>query len=193
MNPLLIASLLSAAPGLLSSLFGGGGSQEKLRKQLLQLYSPENLGRQTNLLYNQALGSPAFAQGQAGIAAGANQSAADVARNLGASGIGMSGTGAIIPALKSSLIGQGLGNLRTSAYQGAQNQAQNMIQQRAGALTGTAGPSQSQQLFGGGLEALLPLLMQYLQKSQGGGGSFAGYLNQRPGLPGASLLSALNP
>ena len=69
MNPMVLASLLSFAPGLLSGLFGD--PQAKLRKQLMQLSSPAYQGRLTQQNYQQALGSPAYAQGQQAITAGA--------------------------------------------------------------------------------------------------------------------------
>lgn len=175
MNPLLLSGLLSLAPGLLSGLFGGD-PQKKLRKQQMQLLSPQNLAQQTNTLYNQNLASPAYAQAQGTIAAGANQTANDVAGRLAQAGIGSSGTGAILSSLTPSLVGSQLGQLRTTAYGSAQNQAQNLIKQQLEVLQGTSGPSQTRQLFGAGLDTLGPILMQYLQGLQG-----------RQGLPNQTL------
>ena len=118
------------------------------------------------------MGSPAYQQGLGTIAAGANATAANVARQLGASGIGATGTGAILSSLGPSLVGGQQAGLRTAAYTGAQNQAQSQIAQQIAALTGTSGPSQSQQLFSGGLEAFLPYLQSLLGSRLGGPGYF---------------------
>src|SRR3972149_6575921 len=162
----LLAALMSFAPSLLSKLFGGD-PQRKLRQQIQALVSPASVGRLTGQFYQQALGSPAFAQGQRQIAAGANLASADVARNLAARGIGTTGTAAVLSGLTPSLVGAQQAGLRTAAQQTAQQQAQQSIQQQIAALTGTAGPSQTQQLFGVGLEAFIPYLMQLLQGGQG--------------------------
>jgi len=172
MNPLLLSMLMSFAPGLLGSLFGD--PQAKLRQKLMQLQNPGYQSGLINQFYQQALGSPAFSQGQGTILAGANAAQGDLARSLGARGLGTSGIGAIAPALIQSGIGGQLAGLRTQAYQGAQGQAQNSIQQQIAALTGTAGPSQGRQMFGVGLEAFQPFLQKFLQTKYpgyfGGGG-----------------------
>jgi hypothetical protein len=163
MNPLLLASLFSLAPGLLSKLFGGGGSNEKLRAEIARLTSPGNVGNVTGQFYQQALGSPAYSEAQGAIATGANQTANQVASSLAQRGIGTTGTGAILSSLTPSLVGSQQAGLRTAAYQGAQSQAQASIQALINALMGTRGPSQSSQLFAGGLSALGPLLEAWIK------------------------------
>jgi hypothetical protein len=166
-NPQLLAALLSFAPGLISSLFGS--PQAKLRNQVKKLTSAQNVGATTNKFYQNAISSPAYSQAQGAIAAGANQAGNNVASSLAARGIGTSGTGAVLSGLTPSLVGSQTAGLRSSAYQGAQNQAQNSIEQQIAALTGTQGPSQSSQLFGVGLEAFLPYLQAMLARGGGGG------------------------
>jgi len=167
MDPTIIASLISLAPALLSGLFGGN-PQKKLQKKINRLLSPENQKALTNQFYQQALGSPAFSQAQGQIATGANQAGSDIASSLAQRGIGTSGTGAILPGLISSLVGSQQAGLRTSAFQGAQQQAQNTLQQQIANLQGTSGPSQTQQLFAGGLDALGPILAQYFSQQKQG-------------------------
>lgn len=166
MPPFLINALMSMAPALLSGIFGNPA--QKYRKQVASLTGPQNVGKLTNQFYNQAIGSPAFSQAQGAIAGGANQAGGNIASSLASRGIGTSGLGAILPGLVSSMVGNQQSGLRSSAYQGAQGQAQNSIQSQLEALTGTQGPSQTQQYAAGGLEALLPLLQHLL--SQGGAG-----------------------
>lgn len=178
MNPMLLSMLMSMAPGLLSSLFGD--PKKKYLKQVGQLTSPQNVGRQTDQFYQQAIASPAFSQAQGSIAAGANQASNQVAANLAARGIGTTGTGAVLSGLTPSLVGSQQAQLRTSAHTSAQEQAQRAIQAQLAALGGSQGPSQTQQMFGVGLEAFLPYLTSLLQ-SRGGGGGMMGPTMGQPG------------
>lgn len=174
MNPLLLSALFSAAPGLISSLFGQGADpQAQLRKQLMQAIGSQ--GNLTNQFFQQNLASPAFSQGQQQIAAGANATAGQLGASLGARGIGTSGSGAILSSLIPSIVGSQQGQLRTQAYGAAQQQAMNQIQQQIAALQGTSGPSQTRQLFGAGLDAFGPMLQQWLRsKYPSGGMNFGG-------------------
>jgi len=158
LNTLLLPALLSMAPGLISSLFGS--QQKKLMKQIRKLSASQ--GGLAEKYYQQNLASPAYSQAQGTIAAGANATGSNIAQQLGASGIGTSGTGAILSSLVPSIVGQQQAGLRTSAFQGAQGQAQNEIQQQIQALLGSQGPSQTQQLFGAGINAFAPYLQNYL-------------------------------
>lgn len=158
------AALLSFAPALLGKLgLFGEDPQKKLRRELLKVQSPENMTRLIQQYYQQASSSPAFAQAQGTIAAGANQASNNVAANLAQRGIGTSGVGAVLSGLTPSLVGSQMAGLRTSLYQGAQNQAQSTIEQQIKALLGTSGPSQNQQLAGAGINSLAPFLQSYLQ------------------------------
>ena len=165
MNPLLLSGLMSFGPALLSKLFGGNEAAE-LRKKIVQLTSAGNLNRLTTDFYRQAISSPAYSQALGGIATGANLTAGNVARHMGQSGIGASGTGAVLSSLTPSLVAGQTGRLRTGAYDFAGQQAQQAIQAQVNALLGTYGqPSQTQQLFGAGMNAFQPMLMAWL-KSQ---------------------------
>lgn len=159
MNPLLLSALLSGAPGILSSLFGGD-PQEKLRKQLMQVIGSQ--GNLTNQIFQQNLASPAFQQGLQQIAAGANSTGSQLQQSLGSRGIGTTGTGAVLSSLVPSIVGSQQGQLRSQAFQSAQQEANDQVQRRIAALQGTSGPSQTRQLFGAGLNAFAPLLQNYL-------------------------------
>ncbi len=157
--------LMAFGPALISKLFGGD-PQAQLRKRIAKLTGAENVGRLTNQHYQNALASPAYSQAQGTIAAGANQAGANLQGALGARGIGTSGSAAVLSSLIPSLVGNQQAGLRTSAYQGAQSQAQNQIQAMIAALQGTQGPSQTQQYLGAGLSSFAPFLENYL-KSKG--------------------------
>jgi hypothetical protein len=161
-NPLLLSALFSFAPSILSGIFGGDPNK-RLREQLMQLMSPQNQSKLTNQFFQQNLASPAFAQGQRQIAAGANATQGQLANSLGARGIGTSGTGALLSSLIPSIVGQGQSQLNTSAFNAARGQAQNTLEGQANALTGTAGPTQTQQFLGGGLSSFAPMLEAWLK------------------------------
>lgn len=171
MSPLLLSALFSFAPGLFAHLFGGD-PQAKLRHQINALLAPGNVTKLTNQFYQQALGSPAYSQAQGTIAAGANQTANQVAANLGARGIGTTGTGAVLSGLTPSLVGSQQAGLRTTAYNAAGSQAHSTIEQQIAALMGTSGPSQGQQLFAGGLESFGPMLTAWLRAKYPGSFQF---------------------
>ena len=160
MNPLLLALLSSFGPGLISSLFGN--SQQKYRHEVSKIQS--SLPGLTAQQYQQIISSPAFAQGQGVIAAGANQASNNVAANLAQRGLGTTGTGAILSGLTPSLVGSQTASLRTAAHQTATDTAMQQIQQQLAALTGSQGPSQTQQYFAGGINALAPLLQMWLKQ-----------------------------
>jgi len=158
---LLLPLLMSFAPGLLGKLFGDPNLH--LRKQIEALLSPQNMSRLTNANYQQSISSPAYSQAQGSIAQGANQAANTVAQNLAARGLGTSGTGAVLSGLTPSLVGSQTAGLRTAAYESSRQQALDTISKQIEALYKTSGPSQSQQLFSGGLSAFSPYLESYLR------------------------------
>ena len=142
---LLLPLLASLAPGLLAKLFGGKSKQQQIQDLLRQRKA------MTDTAYQGVLGSPAYSQAQGNIAAGANQTANSVNSSLAARGIGTSGTGAILSSLTPSLVGSQQAGLKTSAYNTAQSQVGNELQQRIDAINGQ-GPSQSARQFAGGIE-----------------------------------------
>lgn len=174
MDPMTMSLLLSFAPSLLSGLFGD--PQKKYLRKARQLMSPQNLANLTNQFYQQQIGSPAFAQGQGAIAAGANQASNQVASSLAQRGIGTTGTAAVLSGLTPSLVGSQQAGLRTAAHQSAQSQAQQNIERQLALLAGTSGPSQTQNLFAGGLEAFIPYLTAMMggRGGQGGGAPMMG-------------------
>lgn len=137
-------------------------------REVKRLTGAQNVGKETDKAYQNVISSPAFSQAQGTIAAGANQTSNQVAQNLAARGIGTTGTGAVLSGLTPSLVGSQQAQLRTSAHSSAQEQAMKAIQAQLAALGGSQGPSQTQGMFGVGLEAFLPYLQSLL--SQGGGG-----------------------
>ena len=129
-----------------------------------KLSSPAYLANLQKQFYQQQISSPAYSQAQGTIAAGANQTQQNVAQNLGQMGVSNSGLGAILSSLTPSLVGSQQAQLRTSAYQGAQGQAQQAQQDQINNLLGTQGNSPARNLAGSGMEAFLPFLQQFLKQ-----------------------------
>lgn len=167
---LMGGAALSFLPSLLSGLFGGKSSEQRLREQMMKILAPQNFSKLAGQYYQQNIGSPAFAQGQRDIAGGANQASNQLAQSLGARGIGTTGSAALLSSLTPSLVGSQMAGLRTGAWNAAQGQAQSNIQQQLAALQGTSGPSQTSQLFAAGMGPFGDLLQQYFRRFGGGQG-----------------------
>ena len=176
----LLGAAAAFAPMLLGGMFQRNDPNEKLRQQLMTLFSPQNVNRQTGQFYNQFLQGPGYAGAQRSIAGGANALQNQLGRNLGSAGLRGSGIGALLPGLASSYSGSQLGGLQTAGYNQARSDAMGAINQQAGVL-GQIGPSPNytQQFFGAGLDFLGPLLRQYLQQRRPGGQN--GYQTTFPG------------
>jgi hypothetical protein len=164
---LLLSLLASLGPvGLMKIL--GGDPAGKLRSEAARLSSAMNVGNVADRFYRLLLSSPAYSQAQGTIAAGANQTANALASELGARGIGPSGTGAVLSALVPSLVGSQTAELRTKAHRSAQERAADAIRQQIEALTQGPPPSQSAQLLAGGFDSLGPLLDSLLKSGIAG-------------------------
>lgn len=188
MNPLILAALLHGGGGLLGGLFGGGAARrnEQYRRQLMQLLSPQNLMNTTRQLYGSTLASPAYSQAQRGALASGNALQNNLAASLGARGLGTTGTGAIAQPLAASSAANQLGNLRTSAWNMAGQQSQDLIGQQVRALMGLGAPGSSPmaQSMGGALGGFNNFLTNYMlggSGAGGGGGSNAGVYGQPQG------------
>lgn len=185
MASLLIPAAASFLPSVLSGLFGGRSSAQKLREQMLKVLAPQNFAKLAGQFYQQGLASPAFAQGQRAIGQGANLASSQLQAALGARGIGQSGTGAVLSSLTPSLVGSQMAGLYSGAWNQAQGQAQSNIQQQLAALQGTAGPSETQQLFAAGLSNFSPFLQQWL------GARYPGIFGGQQPLPNAALRGSI--
>ena len=167
-GPAGIAMLLASfGPALFSKLFGGD-PQKKLRDEMNRINSPDNRQRLTDQYFRASLGGPAYIGAQNSAFAGSNAMANNLASSFGARGIGTTGTQAVLSSMVPSVLGKTLGDLRMGVQQQAGQQAESDISRQLAALTGTQGPSQTQQLTAGGIEAYLPFLMGILkQRYQG--------------------------
>jgi hypothetical protein len=157
-------------------LFGGMTSAEKeserfakekqqVMDQIRMMYDPAYRAKMVQQYYQQALSSPAYAQAQGTIAAGANRAGSQIAASLGQSGLNQSGLGAVMSGMVPSMVGGKLAGLRTAAYQSGASAADSNISSMVNALLqglGMQGPapglSQGQQIDAGTLASLSSIL-----------------------------------
>lgn len=161
-GPLALPGLLSFGPALFSHLFHGQSPEQKAQAQMLRLLTPQNFAKTQGQFFQQNLASPAYAMGQRAIGQGANAASNQVQANLGARGVGTSGSGALLASLTPSLIGNQMGQLQNSLWQQAGTQTQNSLENQLKAILGTMGPSQSSQLAGAGLAGFGPYLQAFM-------------------------------
>jgi len=161
MDPVTLALLTSFGPALLMKLFGGKSSGEQAMDKIRALYDPAYRAKMQEKYYQQNLQSPAYSQAQGTIAAGANQSASQIASALGQTGLTSSGTGAIMSGIIPSMVGHNLSGLRTTAYNSAGTAADNSIEGMVQAILGTQGPSQTAQLGAAGIAGITNFLANY--------------------------------
>jgi hypothetical protein len=176
MNPMVLAALMSFGPSLLSKLFGGQSSGQQAMDKIRALYDPAYRAKMQAQYYQQNLQSPAYSQAQGTIAAGANQSASQIASSLGQTGMTPSGTGAIMSGMIPSMVGHNLAGLRTTAYNAGGTAADQSIEGMVRSILATQGPSQTQQMFGAGASNFSNFLSQYL-------------LNKQPKVPGVPAVA----
>jgi hypothetical protein len=163
-NPLILALLTSFGPSLLSKLFGGQSSGQQAADKIRALYDPAYRAKLQAQYYQQNISSPAYSQAQGTIAAGANQSASQIASSLGQTGLTSSGTGAIMSGIIPSMVGHNLAGLRTTAYNAGGTAADQSIEGMVRAILQTQGPSQTQQMFGAGADAFSKFVSEYLKQ-----------------------------
>lgn len=148
------------------------GQQSLLREQLMQLFSTQNLGNETNNMFDLFRSSPMYT----GLRGRAMESSSRLGGQLQTSyaraGLGRSGMAATaLPIARASHIGS-FQNIDMELFIKALEQARASIGARAGALTGTSGPSAMALGAGGTLQSLMPILLQLLSKRDGGGEKF---------------------
>ena len=161
LGPMAMPLLMSFLPSIISSL--SPDPKKKMLEEVNRLQSHENIAALANKYYQTAMAGPAYQGALGSIASGANQTAGNLAQSLGARGIGTTGTGAILSSLTPSIVGSQQAALRAKAYESSQQQAMDEIKARISALTGTQGPSQTQQYLGAGMSAFSPYLQQFLK------------------------------
>lgn len=160
-NPLLLPLLLAFGPAAISKLFGGKSPEQKAREQIEQLLA--NRAKMTGEFYRQVVSSPGYSAAQGTIATGANQASNNVASALAERGIGTTGTGAVLSSLTPSLVGSQQAKLLAGAHSTANSMFEDELGRRIAAINGAAVPSQTQKLFGGGLDAFAPYLQAYMR------------------------------
>lgn len=168
--PFLVQAGISGGAGALSGYFSGAAEdrrRKQLMRKLMELLSTESLGRETTAQYNMMRSGP-MALGARRMAM-QNSSALGnrIQTNFARSGLGRSGVAAMSIPMARSSFAPALMDIDASLYSQALSGARNTIGQRIDALRGGYGPSGGQSAWAGGLESLMPLLMEYFKKNGG--------------------------
>jgi hypothetical protein len=155
----------------LLGFFGGHSEakrQEELRKQLMQLFSTQNLSDQTNNLFALIQRSPMYASLRAGAMGGSTNLANQLQTSYARAGLSNTGLAAsALPLARSGFSRQFMG-IDADLFMKALSGASGLIGQQAGALTGTAGPKGWEIGMGNTLQSLQPLLLNYFMNRNGG-------------------------
>ena len=168
MNPQIIAALISLlGPQLLGKLFGGGGAEERLRRQLEILFSPGALAERTNKIQAEWYRSPAYGAAQAGSIAAGRLAESEVGR----AGAGVtSGIDVLRGGVAAGLGPAFLAKSNADAYTQSQTLAQQQAQGLAASLVGTPSPPNiSREMLGASLNFIGPLLTSWLRRKWGWG------------------------
>lgn len=165
MDPLTILTALSGL-GSLGGFMFRDNSNDKLRKMMEQLTSPDRLMGDADTIYSRLLLSPAFSAAKRNAIGASNMASSNVAHSLAMNGLGASGIGSISRGVGNSLAGFNMANLHSSAYNTALQQAMSMLQMRAGAGYGRERniPADVYSAF---LGSLGPLAIAYGQRGRG--------------------------
>ena len=167
---LLLPLLMSFGPGIISHLFGGRSPADQYKDEVAKLMDPALQGALRKQFFNANVNSPGFSAGQGAIAAGANQTANQIAEKLGSHGITGSGTSAILNSAGPSLVGSEMARLYMGADQSAQQSVSDYINARLAALKGTNFSTMTtnqnnpdMNYYGAGWSNFAPYLTNYLK------------------------------
>lgn len=164
---------MAFGPSLFGGALGRSDPNEKLRRQALDLFNPAALLASSKQFYGQNIASPGYSSAQRGIIGTGQHLQNAVAHALATRGVAQSGVASVMNPLAGSATGMGLSKLNASAWDSATGMSQNNAAQRASILQGGAPPQNyTANLLGGGLSALMPLLMSLMQQRNGGGGAY---------------------
>lgn len=174
MNPLQLMALFSSLSGL-GGLFGGAFRNDpfqQILRQMQQFANPAAVGKDTQQFYNQFLASPAFTKQQSSAIGGANAFSNAAANRVGQQGLGNTGIGAAVQSMGQSSLAPMMNQIYSGGYQGAQNQAMQLLQSKLQGLGMAGQPTNFAGGFlGAGFQGLGDVLrMMYQRMGQGGQG-----------------------
>lgn len=171
--PLAVQAGIALAPTAFSAF--GEDPQERLRRELAAIFSPERLGQFAQQHFKTITGGPGYTMARNYAIAGSNTMKNSLTRSLEARGLGTTGIASIASAAADSSLGLNLGRIDASAYDQSLDLARDSQRGAAAALTAAPyGTSRFAASFGRGLEAFMPILRDYLSKRFAAPGSFTG-------------------
>lgn len=154
-------ALLGLAPSLLGGLFSRRDPMHQARAEISRIMDPFNIEREGEQLYKNTLQSPGYNQARNDIVGGAQTAQMALARHLGTTGLGSSGVGAGASAAVAAAPGFQMGRLASQAWDTAMANANQRASAHASLLAGMpTAPNYGANLFAGGLNAILPMLLR---------------------------------
>jgi hypothetical protein len=131
------------------------------RQRVEQIMDPWNIRKQGQDEYTSILHSPGYSQARSETIGGGQNAINQMNTTIGQRGLGRSGVGLAMPAAVTAGVGANLGRLSAGAWDQAQQNARQMAYAKASTIAGMpVEPNYGANLFAGGLNALLPLLMK---------------------------------
>jgi hypothetical protein len=183
-GPLAVAGIAAGGSALLNMFSGNAaaGRMTKLRQQLMELFSTQRLGSETNDLYSLFKSSPMYAGLRSRAMEGASTLGGQLQTSFARAGLGRTGIAATALPLARSSFTRGFQDIDANLFVQALQQARQMLTSRAGALQGTAGPSGTELGLGNTMQSIMPLLLMLMQGGGGkGGGGVSGPTMGQPG------------
>lgn len=158
MDPLTLMGLLSGG-STLWGLFNQKDPYKDYLKRLGRLANPQQIGADTNALFQQFLGSPAFSQMQGAAIGGSNALSQALSQQVGQQGLGGTGIGAAMRASGAGNLGALMQRVYGTGWQQSQEGAMRLLQARLSGLQGApAMGNMGKDVFGAGLSGLGDLL-----------------------------------
>lgn len=146
--------------------FGANSANQhnkNLQRQLMELLSPERLGKEANSLFDVIRSSPMYTGLRRNAMVGASALGNQLQTSFARRGLGRSGLAGIAePLARSSFQGQ-FADIDATLFAKALAEARSSLEQRANILRGTDMRSTGALTAGGTLESLMPLLLKYFE------------------------------
>lgn len=166
----LLAMGAATGTSALMNWFGANSATRRrkdLQRQLMELLSPERLGKEAGGLFDIIRSSPMYTGMRRNAMIGASSLGNQLQTSFAQRGLSRSGiAGLAEPIARSSFQGQ-FANIDATMFAKALSEARQNLTDRANILKGTSGPGTGEQWAGSTLESLMPLLLAYFSQGKG--------------------------
>lgn len=156
---------MAFGPSLFGGLLGRNDPNEKARRDFMSLMSPQHIEELTKNFWNQNINGPGFALASRAANAGSSNLARQVGNSFASRGILGSGVGAMGMGMSRSSLGNQMSNLYAGVDQQSRQQGFDLARNQAmGLAQMPMTPNYTANLFAGGLQSLIPFLMNREQQ-----------------------------